>query len=274
MIKDKEKAATQLKKAKKRFLMGLACFTVLLVALCAIQAYAATKGPGISIDFFSDANSDKTMGALDALFLFVLIALLPSILLMATSFTRIIIVLSFMRNALGTQQSPPNSVLLGIALLLTLFIMTPTINDIKEVAYDPYKAGTITQAQALEKGAVPLKTFMIKQTDVSSLNLFISLSKVDLPPIAQDEPPEALLQLPFNVVLPSFITSELKTAFRIGFLLYLPFLIIDIVVSSVLMSMGMVMLPPAMISLPFKILMFVLMDGWTLLFGTIAAGFT
>ncbi len=263
----------QLQKAVTRFIISFACVCLLVSALFLLPTYAAANGPGVSIDFFSDPTSDTTMGALDALFLFVLIALIPSLLLMMTSFTRIIIVLSFMRNALGTQQSPPNAVLLGLALMLTLFVMSPVIDEIKTVAYDPYKAGTITQAEAVEKGVVPLKRFMIQQTDVSSLNLFISLSKTEVPQISPDEPPEALLKLPLTVVMPSFMTSELKTAFKIGFFLYLPFLIIDIVVSSVLMSMGMVMLPPAMISLPFKILMFVLVDGWTLLLGTLAQGF-
>lgn len=202
---------------------------------------------------------------LEILFMLTTVALLPSILIMMTSFTRIIIVLSFLRNALGTQQTPPNTVLVGISLFLTLFIMSPVIDDINTNAYIPYKNEQITQAEALDKASVPLKNFMLKQTEVSALNMYLDFAKM--------EAPENLEQLPMKVVIPSFMTSELKRAFIIGFLIFIPFMLIDIVVSSTLMSMGMIMLPPAMISLPFKILLFVTIDGWQLMFSTLVQGF-
>lgn len=202
---------------------------------------------------------------LEILFMLTTVALLPSILIMMTSFTRIIIVLSFLRNALGTQQTPPNTVLVGISLFLTLFIMSPVIDDINTNAYIPYKNEQITQAEALDKASVPLKNFMLKQTEVSALNMYLDFAKM--------EAPENLEQLPLKVVIPSFMTSELKRAFIIGFLIFIPFMLIDIVVSSTLMSMGMIMLPPAMISLPFKILLFVTIDGWQLMFSTLVQGF-
>lgn len=202
---------------------------------------------------------------LEILFMLTTVALLPSILIMMTSFTRIIIVLSFLRNALGTQQTPPNTVLIGISLFLTLFIMSPVIDDINTNAYIPYKNEQITQAEALDKASVPLKNFMLKQTEVSALNMYLDFAKM--------EAPENLEQLPMKVVIPSFMTSELKRAFIIGFLIFIPFMLIDIVVSSTLMSMGMIMLPPAMISLPFKILLFVTIDGWQLMFSTLVQGF-
>ena len=194
-----------------------------------------------------------------------ILALAPSILIMTTCFTRIIIVLSFLRNALGLQQTPPNQVLLGIALFLSLFIMNPVISEINTQAYQPYKEQKITQEQFIQKAAEPLKKFMLKQTKKDDLNLFINLSK--------DKAVTSVDQLSIKVVIPAFMTSELKRAFTIGFLIFIPFLIIDMIVSSTLMSMGMIMLPPAMISLPFKLLLFVLVDGWGLLFKTLASSF-
>ncbi|MEG1777356.1 MAG: flagellar type III secretion system pore protein FliP, partial [Angelakisella sp.] len=207
------------------------------------------------------------------LFLFLILAMAPSILLMMTSFTRIVIVLSFLRNALGTQQSPPNQILIGLALFLTLFIMKPVMNDIKINAYEPYTKGTITQEEAIDKAIVPIKKFMIRQTDPKSLNLFMSISGNENVRFDDSTAMETIMGLGLEVIVPSFITSELTTAFTIGFLIFLPFLIIDMVVSSILMSMGMVMLPPAMIALPFKIMMFVMVDGWSLLMGTLVRGF-
>lgn len=202
---------------------------------------------------------------LEIVLLLTTIALMPTIIIMMTSFTRIIITLSFLRNALGTQQTPPNTILVGIALFLTFFIMSPVIDDINENAYIPYKNEQITQEEAIKKAVVPLKEFMLAQTEIDTLNMFMDFSK--------EEVPEKLEELPMKVVVPSFITSELKRAFVMGFLLFIPFLLIDIVVSSTLMSMGMIMLPPAMISLPFKILLFVTIDGWQLLFSTLVRGF-
>ena len=202
---------------------------------------------------------------LELIFLTTLVALLPTIVIMMTSFTRIIIILSFTRNAMGVQQAPPNMVLVGIALFLTLYIMSPTINRINEEAYQPYVNEEISQEEAIERMVVPLKEFMLRNTDVSTMETFISLSRTTV----QEEPRD----YPLTVVVPAFMTSELKKGFTAGFLIYLPFLLVDIIVSTTLMSMGMVMLPPAMISMPFKLLLFVTVDGWELMFSSIVSSF-
>jgi flagellar biosynthetic protein FliP len=202
---------------------------------------------------------------LELFLILTIISLLPSILVMMTSFTRIIIVLSFTRNALGVQQSPPNMVLVGIALFLTLFIMDPVIKDVNTNAYQPYVREEINQQEALNRATVPMKRFMLKQTKTDTLDLFIDMSNT--------EKTENIEELPMTVVIPSFMTSELERAFTAGFMIYLPFLLVDIIVSSTLMSMGMVMLPPAMISLPFKLLLFVTVNGWELLFSNLVNSF-
>lgn len=202
---------------------------------------------------------------LEILLMLTLISLLPSLLIMTTSFMRTLIMLSFLRNAMGIQQSPPNMVLVGLALFLTLFIMRPVIDEINETAYQPYKNEEITQQEAWERAQIPLKEFMLRNTEEDSLNLFMDMGNV--------EAVESEVDLPLTVVIPSFMTTELKRAFMAGFLLYIPFLLIDIIVSSTLMSMGMMMLPPAMISLPFKLLLFVTVDGWQLLFSAIVGSF-
>ena len=202
---------------------------------------------------------------LELLLMLTLISLLPSLLIMCTSFLRTIIMLSFLRNAMGIQQSPPNMVLVGIALFLTLYIMTPVIDEINETAYQPYVREEITQREAWTLAQTPLKEFMLRNTEEETLNLFMDM--------ANEEAVENAVDLPLTVVIPSFMTTELKRAFTAGFLLYIPFLLIDIIVSSTLMSMGMMMLPPAMISLPFKLLLFVTVDGWQLLFSSIVTGF-
>ena len=191
--------------------------------------------------------------------------LLPSIVVMMTSFLRIIIILSFTRTAIGVQQTPPNIVLVGMAIFLSLFIMNPVIQQIDTDAYQPYKAGEMTQEEALDKAVVPMKQFMLKQTEVSALNLFTDAADSE-----QVDNPE---ELSLVVIVPAFVTSELKRAFTAGLLLYIPFLLIDIIVSSTLMSMGMIMLPPATIALPFKLLLFVTVNGWELLFASIINGF-
>lgn len=207
---------------------------------------------------------------LDILLMMTIVSLLPSLLIMVTSFARTTIILSFLRNAMGVQQTPPNMVLIGIAIFLTLFIMDPVIKQINTEAYTPYKNQEITQAEAIDRAQVPLKEFMLRNTEKSSLKMFLDLSgREDV----QVEEQAQLLELPMTVIIPSFMTSELKKGFTAGFLLYLPFLLIDIVVSSTLMSMGMMMLPPAMISMPFKLLLFVTVDGWELLFSTIVNSF-
>lgn len=214
-----------------------------------------------------NVNGDSVQ-TLEILFFTTILTLLPSILIMMTSFTRIIISLSFLRTAMGTQQNPPNMVLIGIALFLTLFIMNPVLTDINQNAYQPYVQQTITQEEALDRAQIPLKDFMLRNTETSSLNLFCDLAQIDAP---QNE--EEARALSMRVIIPSYMTSELKRAFEIGFFLYIPFMLIDIVVSSTLMSMGMIMLPPAMISMPFKLLLFITVDGWQLLFSTLAQGF-
>ena len=202
---------------------------------------------------------------LDILLLLTIVALLPSIVIMMTSFTRTVIILSFLRNALGIQQTPPNMVLVGIALFLTLFIMEPVIKQITTEAYTPYKNQEITQEEALTRASVPIKKFMLENTEKSTVKLFTDMAKIEAPENVED--------LPMRVVIPSFMTSELKRAFMAGFLIFIPFLLIDIIVSSTLMSMGMIMLPPSMISLPFKLLLFVTVNGWELLFSQIVKSF-
>lgn len=214
-----------------------------------------------------NVNGDHVQ-ALQILALTTLIALLPSLLVMMTSFTRYIIVFSFLRSAMGTQQTPPNVVLIGIALFLTLFTMSPVISQINTTAYEPYVAEKISQSEFVERTKVPLKDFMLRQTETSSVNLFCDLSK-----LAHPADGDAAMKLPMHVVVPAFMTSELKRAFEIGFLLYIPFMLIDIVVSATLMSMGMIMLPPSMISTPFKLLLFIALNGWELLFSTLVQGF-
>lgn len=204
---------------------------------------------------------------LDILLLLTIISLLPSLLIMMTSFTRTIIILSFLRNALGIQQTPPNMVLVGISIFLTLFIMDPIIGEVNTEAYRPYRNQEISTEEFFDRAQDPIKRFMLKNTEKSSLSLFTDLAEADLADV------EELTDLSITVIIPSFMTSELKRAFTAGFLLYIPFLLIDIVVSSTLMSMGMMMLPPAMISLPFKLLLFITVNGWELLFKTIVDSF-
>jgi flagellar biosynthetic protein FliP len=184
---------------------------------------------------------------------------------MTTGFTRILIVMSFMRNALGAQQMPPNQILIGFSLFLTLFVMAPTFNKINDTALQPYLNKQIPAKVAIERAEVPVRSFMLKQTRASDLKLFVKLS--------HDKPPTSKADVKMTTLIPAFMVSELKTAFEIGFLIYIPFLIIDLVVASTLMSMGMMMLPPVLVSLPFKLLLFVLVDGWALIAQSLVAGF-
>ena len=204
---------------------------------------------------------------LDILLLTTVLTLLPSLVVMMTSFTRYVVVFSFLRTAMGTQQTPPSMVLVGMALMLTLFTMTPTLDSIRTDAYDPYVAGEISQEEFFDRAQDPLKSFMLDNTTISSLELYCEISNTE-PPASLDNAGE----LSMLVIVPAFVTTELKAAFEIGFLLYIPFMLIDIIVSSTLMSMGMIMLPPSMISTPFKILLFILLDGWQLLFSTLVRG--
>lgn len=235
----------------------------LLLFLPIGEALAAPGIPALSIQ---DSGQGETYTlTLQALGLMTGLALLPSALMMMTSFARIVISLAILRMALGTQQTPSNQILLGLALFLTLFIMQPVFSKIYSDAIAPYMDEKITATEALEKGKRPLMDFMLNQTRETDLALFLNLSGTD-----QLDSPD---QVPFSVLVPSFITSELKTAFQIGFMLFIPFLVIDLVVASVLMSMGMMMLSPMMISLPFKLMLFVLVDGWSLILGSLAGSF-
>lgn len=212
-------------------------------------------------------NGDSVQ-TLEILFLTTMITLLPSLLVMMTSFTRYIISFSFLRTAMGTQQTPPNIVLVGLALFLTLLTMNPVVEQIQREAYEPYVAEEISQKQFMDRAVVPLKRFMLKQTETSTLNMFCDLAHVDAPADGEEA-----MELSLRLIVPSFMTCELKKAFTIGFLLYIPFMLIDIVVSSTLMSMGMIMLPPAMIAAPFKLLLFISINGWQLLFSTLVQSF-
>ncbi len=220
--------------------------------------------PDQQYDSLVNINGEQ-IPTLEILLLLTIISLFPSLLIMTTSFMRTIIMLSFLRSALGIQQSPPNMVLVGIALFLTLFIMSPVIDEINETAYQPYRKEEISQQEAFERAVIPLKQFMLRNTEEETMEMFLDFSQAEAVETPED--------YPLTVVIPAFMTTELKRAFMAGFLLYVPFLLIDIIVSSTLMSMGMVMLPPATISLPFKLLLFVTVDGWDLMFSTIVSGF-
>lgn len=249
-------------KTKLRFLW-VVILIVMVFILITSNAFAepdtiSLPKLGFSVD--SSDNPEDISTSIQILLLLTVLALAPSILMMMTSFTRIIIVLSFLRNAMGTQQMPPNQVLIGLALFLTLFIMSPVLTEINDTALKPYSNQEITQQVAMERSSGIIKGFMLKQTSKKDLGLFISLSGTKTP-IKEEEIPK----LPLTIIIPAFLISELTIAFKIGFLIYIPFLVIDMVVSSTLMSMGMMMLPPVMISLPFKILLFIMVGGWNLL---------
>lgn len=242
-------------KTFRKVMLSMAVFLIVLLLL-PMKASAAT----VNVDV-----NGQGVNTLEIIEMMTILALLPTILIMTSCFTRIVIVLSFLRNALGLQSTPPNQVIIGISLFLTLFIMSPVVTKINTEAYQPYKESKITQQEFLHRASVPLKEFMLKNTKTQDLSLFRNLGKVKDSVAPKD--------LSITVVIPAFMTSELKRAFIIGFLLYIPFLVIDMIVSSTLMSMGMVMLPPNMVSMPFKLLLFILVDGWDLLFKTLATSF-
>ncbi|WP_139314374.1 flagellar type III secretion system pore protein FliP [Desulfosporosinus metallidurans] len=219
---------------------------------------------GLTLDL-GTTSTQQTGTSLQILLLMTVLSLAPAILMLMTSFTRIIIVLSFVRNALGTQQLPPNQVLVGLALFLSFFVMAPTWNQINTNAVQPYMKNQITQTEALDKAEEPLRIFMFKQTREKDLELFVGLSKMAQPKTYRD--------VPTYVLIPAFVISELKTAFQMGFAIFIPFIVIDMIVSSTLMSIGMMMLPPMMISLPFKLLLFVLVDGWHLVVQSLVTSF-
>lgn len=226
----------------------------------------STTPNNFELNISSNAGSTQLSSTLQILLVLTVISVAPSILLMVTSFTRIIVVLHFTRSALGTNTTPPNQVIIGLALVLTFFIMNPTLTEVYDNAIKPLNNGKITQEEALERGIVPMKEFMLSQARKKDLRLFMDIAGI--------ESVETYLDLPLTVVVPSFMISELRAAFIIGFVIYLPFLVIDMVVASTLMSMGMMMLPPTTISMPFKILLFVMADGWNLIIGEVVKTFT
>ncbi|MFN8944735.1 MAG: flagellar type III secretion system pore protein FliP [Pseudobdellovibrionaceae bacterium] len=243
------------------FLLSVISLQVLFASVASAQVTI----PQLNLGFKTTENPQEVVNAIKLVILLTILTLAPAILIMMTGFTRIIIVLSFLRQALGLQQMPPNQLLVGLSLFLTFFVMRPAFNEINTESLQPYLAGKISQEVALEKGLAPLRLFMFSQTRDSDLSLFVRLSKIAAPKTRAD--------VPTMVLIPSFILSELKTAFQIGFIIFLPFLVIDIVASSVLMAMGMMMLPPIVISLPFKIMLFVLVDGWGLIVGSMVKSF-
>ncbi len=284
--KNKDIISTRLRHLYKKpvlniFLMLCACFIIFSVAK---PSYAGARGVDsttrkeidgepdvddntLDLTISSNAGSTNLEATLQILILLTILSLAPSILIMVTSFTRIIVVLHFIRTALATQTSPPNQVLVGLALFITLAIMAPVFSEVNEAAVKPFMSGEMLQEDAIEAGVKPLKRFMLKQTRDKDLELFMNINETD------GETIESYEELPITVIIPAFIISELRMAFIIGFVLYLPFIVIDMVVASTLMSMGMMMLPPTTISMPFKILLFVMADGWNLIIGQLVATF-
>lgn len=252
---------------RKLFSKGFALF---LLGMFSLQSYAQTMPLGAAktitkdIDGWQSTASTSYSVSVETMLLMTALTLLPTVLLMMTGFTRIVIVMSLLRQALGTQGIPPNQVIVGLSLVLTFFVMGPTIDKVYEQGYKPYAAQKIGAEEAIKRGAVPLREFMLKQTRQDDISLFGKLADVSI------DDPDAT---PMRVLVPAFVTSELKTAFQIGFMIFIPFIVIDLLVASSLMSMGMMMVPPAMISLPLKLLVFVLADGWGLLIGSLADSF-
>ena len=241
------------------------CLPLLLLLIAPLAAWAQVGGlPALTSTPGAGGSQTYTL-SIQTLLTLTALTFIPAALLMMTSFTRIIIVLSLLRHALGTQTSPPNQVLVGLSLFLTIFIMTPVLDKIYVDAYQPLSENKISFVEALDRGAVPLRGFMLKQTREADIGLFARLANVPKLESAND--------VPMRVLIPAFVTSELKTAFQIGFIIFIPFLIIDMVVASVLMSMGMMMMSPVMVSLPFKLMLFVLVDGWHLLLGSLVMSF-
>lgn len=247
--------------------MKLICKALLFVLFAgfATEALAQITVPSVSFGMKSTSNPKEVVSAIQIIILLTVLTLAPAILILMTSFTRIIIVFSFLRQALGTQQMPPNQLLVGLSLFLTFFIMQPVFSVVNTEALQPYMNQQISQEVAFERVLVPFRKFMFSQTRPADLNLFIRLSKLNEPKTRAD--------VPTPVLIPAFVISELKTAFQIGFIIYLPFLVIDMIVASVLMALGMMMLPPVVISLPIKIMLFVLVDGWSLIIGSMVKSF-
>ncbi|SDW27364.1 flagellar type III secretion system pore protein FliP [Paenibacillus sp. CF384] len=245
----------------------------LLLAVMAVQLFTllfhahafAEPLPNVSVTIGDSGGETPGTSALSLLLMITVLSVAPAILVLMTSFTRIVIVLGFVRTSLGTQTTPPNQVLIGLAMFLTFFIMAPTLGAVNQVALQPYLKGELTQTEALNKAAVPMKKFMMKQTKDKDLLLFLKYTKT--------EKPKSIEDVPITIMVPAYALSELRTSFQMGFMIFIPFLIIDMVVASTLMAMGMMMLPPVMISLPFKILLFVLVDGWYLIVKSLLLSF-
>ncbi len=251
--------------SRKRFLGIMLLLATVVASTAAFATAAPMPLPSLNIGVGTATKPGEVATTIQIFLLLTVLSLAPSLLIMTTSFTRIVVVLSFLRTALGTQQAPSNQIILALSLFLTFFIMTPVWQQVDRDAYQPYKAGTLSQEQAFEKATQPVRKFMLSQTREKDLALFVSLSKQARPKNADD--------IPTLTIVPAFMISELRTAFQIGFLIYIPFIVVDMVVASVLMSMGMMMLPPVMISLPFKILLFVLVDGWGLVISSLVKSF-
>lgn len=228
-------------------------------------ANAALSLPNINVGMKTVSTPQEFSQGVQVLIMLTILTLAPSIIIMTTAFIRIVIVLSLTRQAIGTASLPPNQVIVGLALILTFFVMSPTLSKINETAYQPYMKNLITQQQALDNSLVPIRNFMFKQTHESELALFVKMAKIEKPKTKDD--------VPTYVLIPSFVLSELKTAFKIGFVIFLPFLVIDLVVASVLVSMGMMFLPPTTVAMPFKLIMFVMVDGWFLITKSLIEGF-
>lgn len=262
-----ENLAKRVNRSNSTKMLLIIAVSISVVLLLSTPAFASSNNlvPNVSISIDGEPEDGGLVSAIKILAALTVLTLAPAILILTTSFTRIVVVFSFLRAGLGTQQTPPNQVLIGLALLLTFFIMTPTWTQLNETAIAPYVAGEITAEDAIARGERPILDFMLRQTREKDLELFVEIAQSETPLNPEDM---SLIQ-----VVPAFAISELKTAFEIGFLLFLPFLVIDMVIASTLMSMGMLMLPPVLISLPFKILLFVLVDGWGLLTRSLINGF-
>lgn len=244
---------------------GLILPTLVMLFALGVPAVQAVTLPSVNVSLEETESPQQVATVIQILILLTVLTLAPAILILTTSFTRILVVFSFLRHAMGTQSQPPNQILIGLALFMTYFIMAPVWTQIEATAYKPYMANEISQGRAFELAQAPLREFMFKNTREKDLALFLKLTKTQRPRNKDD--------VPISSLIPAFVISELRTAFTIGFILYVPFLIIDMVVASVLLSMGMMMLPPIMVSLPFKLMLFVLVDGWYLIVGSLVQSF-
>lgn len=253
-------------KTNKTKVITIIFLSLIFLVLYSPMALAELQLPNVNLTIGGEGGDSQNLSSvIQLIVLLTVLTLAPAIVILLTSFTRIVIVLSFIRTSLATQQMPPNQVLIGLALFLTFFIMAPTLQQVNSNALQPYMQGEIGQEEAFEKGMDPMRTFMFEQTREKDLALFVKMADIERPKNFSD--------IPNYVLIPSFVISELKTAFQIGFIIFIPFLVIDMVVASALMSMGMMMLPPMMISLPFKILLFVLVDGWNLVIQSLLLSF-